>query len=217
MHTNGQAVEDMIAAIKPATLVAATKYIEAGDIDELEAHGCMIYGENRVQDFLRKYDAYKGKGHWHFIGTLQTNKIRQIIDKVELIHSVANTRIIDEIEKQAAKRDIVMDVLLQVNIAREESKHGFDETEMDDVMAHLEDKPHVHPVGLMMMAPNIEPVEDTRVYFLKTRELLERLQKDHPDMKELSMGMSHDWQIALEEGATLIRVGRALYTDETTA
>ena len=181
-------------------------------IEKLEACGCLYFGENRVQAFLDKYEQYHGQGHWHFIGTLQKNKVKYIIDKVDLIHSVNSYHLIDELEKQAKKHDLKVHILLQVNIAREESKHGFDIEEMDEVMNYLMKCPSLIVDGLMMMAPNIEP-EDTRIYFRQTRELLERLKETYPQypLNELSMGMSQDYQIALEEGATIVRIGRALF------
>lgn len=215
MIVNEKETKRLLEAVKPAKLVAATKYIDEKEVEKLEACGVMIYGENKVQDFLKKYENYHGEGTWHFIGTLQTNKVKYIIDKVKMIHSVANYRLIDEIEKQAAKHDLVMDILLQVNIAKEESKHGFDKEEMKDVMEYLKDKPHLNPRGLMMMAPNIE-VEETRKYFKATKDLLTELQKDYPNysLTELSMGMTHDFPIAIEEGSTMVRLGHALFSEE---
>ncbi|OUQ79242.1 YggS family pyridoxal phosphate enzyme [Massilimicrobiota sp. An105] len=212
MYVNEQAVKDMLEKVKPAKLVAATKYIDEKEIEKLEECGCLYYGENRVQAFLEKYEQYHGKGHWHFIGTLQKNKVKYIIDKVELIHSVNSYHLIDELEKQAQKHHLKVHILLQVNIAKEESKHGFDVEEMDEVMNYLMQCPSLIVDGLMMMAPNIEP-EDTRIYFRQTRELLERLKENYPQypLQELSMGMSQDYQIALEEGATIVRIGRALF------
>lgn len=212
MYVNEQAVKNMLVKVKPAKLVAATKYIDEKEIEKLEECGCLYYGENRVQAFLEKYEQYHGKGHWHFIGTLQKNKVKYIIDKVELIHSVNSYHLIDELEKQAQKHHLKVHILLQVNIAKEESKHGFDVEEMDEVMNYLMQCPSLIVDGLMMMAPNIEP-EDTRIYFRQTRELLERLKESYPQypLQELSMGMSQDYQIALEEGATIVRIGRALF------
>ncbi len=212
MIVNEEAVKNMLEKVKPAKLVAATKYIDEKEIEKLEACGCLYFGENRVQAFLDKYEQYHGQGHWHFIGTLQKNKVKYIIDKVDLIHSVNSYHLIDELEKQAKKHDLKVHILLQVNIAREESKHGFDIEEMDEVMNYLMKCPSLIVDGLMMMAPNIEP-EDTRIYFRQTRELLERLKETYPQypLHELSMGMSQDYQIALEEGATIVRIGRALF------
>lgn len=215
MIVNTEETKRLLEAVKPAKLVAATKYINEKEVEKLEDCGVTIYGENKVQDFLKKYEDYHGKGVWHFIGTLQTNKVKYIIDKVQMIHSVANYRLIDEIEKQAAKHDLVMDILLQVNIAKEESKHGFNEEEMKDVMEYVKTKPHLNPRGLMMMAPNIEP-EETRKYFKATKDLLTQLQKDYPEyqLTELSMGMTHDFKIAVEEGSTMVRLGHALFNEE---
>lgn len=214
MKTNKERVQKILEEIKPATLIAATKYVDVKEIESLEECGCLYYGENRVQAFLDKYEKYQGKGHWHFIGTLQRNKVKYIIDKVELIHSVNSYELINELEKQASKRNIKVRILLQVNIAREESKHGFDKEEMNEVMDYVKKCPSLVVEGLMMMAPNIEP-EETRCYFKETKVLLDQLKDKYPDypLCELSMGMSQDYQIALQEGATLVRIGRALFDE----
>lgn len=215
MKVNQQAVSDILQSVQPATLIAATKYVDETQIEELEKCGCMYYGENRVQALLDKYEKYHGKGHWHFIGTLQCNKVKYIIDKVELIHSINTLKLIKEVEKQASKHDLMMRVLLEVNIADEESKQGFDQNDIKEAMDLCLQCPHIIVDGLMMMAPNIE-VEDTRIYFQKTRILLEQLQKEYPQypLKELSMGMSQDYKVALEEGATMVRIGRALFQED---
>lgn len=212
MFVNDEAVKQMLEKVKPAKLVAATKYIDEKEIERLEACGCLYFGENRVQAFLEKYEKYQGQGHWHFIGTLQKNKVKYIIDKVELIHSVNSIHLIDELEKQAQKHHLKVHILLQVNIAKEESKHGFNIEEMDQVMTYLKQCPALIIDGLMMMAPNIES-EQTRIYFKQTKELLESLKMKYPQypLHELSMGMSQDYEIALEEGATIVRIGRALF------
>jgi hypothetical protein len=215
MIVNEEEVKRLIEDVKPATLVAATKYVDEKEIEKLEQLGCMVYGENRVQAFLDKYEKYKGKGHWHFIGTLQSNKVKYIIDKVELIHSINTLKLIKEVEKQANKIDKTVHVLLEVNIADEESKQGFNIIEIREAMNLSLECPHIIVDGLMMMAPNIDE-EETRQYFRKTRELLEELQKEYPQypLKELSMGMSNDYKVALSEGATMVRIGRALFKDE---
>lgn len=214
MKVNKQAVENILEEVKPAYLVAATKYVDESQIEELEKCGCMYYGENRVQALLDKYEKYHGNGHWHFIGTLQCNKVKYIIDKVELIHSINTLKLIKEVEKQASKHNIQIHVLLEVNIANEESKQGFDKNDIRDAMNLIVECPHIIVDGLMMMAPNIE-VEETRIYFRKTKELLDELKQEYPQypLKDLSMGMSQDYKIALEEGATLVRIGRALFED----
>lgn len=212
MKVNKNKVEEILEEIKPAKLIAATKYVDVEQVNELEKCGCMYFGENRVQAFLDKYEKYQGKGHWHFIGTLQTNKVKYIIDKVELIHSVNSYKLIDELERQAKNKNVVVHILLQVNISKEESKHGFYKEDMDNVMEYVESCSSLVVDGFMMMAPDIE-VEGARVYFKQMSLLRDELQKKYSkfSLKELSMGMSQDYQIALQEGATLVRIGRALF------
>lgn len=213
VKVNNMAVQTILEEIKPATLVAATKYVDEKEIEKLEQLGCLYYGENRVQAFLEKYEKYQGKGHWHFIGTLQTNKVKYIIDKVELIHSINTLKLIQEVEKQAKKHDKIVHILLEVNIANEESKQGFDTNQIKEAMDLCLKCPHIIVDGLMMMAPNIDP-EETRFYFQKTAQLLKELKDVYPyPLKELSMGMSNDYHIALQEGATLVRIGRALFEE----
>lgn len=214
MRVNQNEVKRIIDEVKPATLIAATKYIDEKEIEKLESCGCMYFGENRVQAFLEKYEQYHGHGHWHFIGTLQSNKVKYIIDKVELIHSVNSLKLIQEIEKQASKHNLIMHILLEVNIAEEESKQGFCKKDVYEAMELIKKCSHIVVDGLMMMAPHIEG-EKTRIYFKQTKELLEELKKEYPmyPLKELSMGMSNDYKIAIEEGATLVRIGRALFEE----
>lgn len=212
MIVNEEAVKKILEEVKPAKLVAATKYVDVKEIEKLEKLGVTCFGENRVQAFLEKYENYHGNGEFQFIGTLQPNKVKYIIDKVTLIHAVDRYSLLKEIEKQAAKRDLEMPVLIQVNIAKEESKHGFEVEEIDEVFNCLKDYPHVKVRGLMMMAPHIESSETER-YFKMTQELLQRLQKDYPmyQLDQLSMGMSNDYHEALKHGSTMIRIGSALF------
>lgn len=212
MIVNEETVKKILEEVKPAKLVAATKYVDVKEIEKLEKLGVTCFGENRVQAFLEKYENYHGNGEFQFIGTLQPNKVKYIIDKVTLIHAVDRYSLLKEIEKQAAKRDLEMPVLIQVNIAKEESKHGFEVEEIDEVFNCLKDYPHVKVRGLMMMAPHIESSE-TEKYFKMTQELLQRLQKDYPmyQLDQLSMGMSNDYHEALNHGSTMIRIGSALF------
>ena len=212
MIVNEEAVKKILEEVKPAKLVAATKYVDVKEIEKLEKLGVTCFGENRVQAFLEKYENYHGNGEFQSIGTLQPNKVKYIIDKVTLIHAVDRYSLLKEIEKQAAKRDLEMPVLIQVNIAKEESKHGFEVEEIDEVFNCLKDYPHVKVRGLMMMAPHIESSE-TEKYFKMTQELLQRLQKDYPmyQLDQLSMGMSNDYHEALNHGSTMIRIGSALF------
>ena len=137
MIVNEEAVKKILEEVKPAKLVAATKYVDVKEIEKLEKLGVTCFGENRVQAFLEKYENYHGNGEFQFIGTLQPNKVKYIIDKVTLIHAVDRYSLLKEIEKQAAKRDLEMPVLIQVNIAKEESKHGFEVEEIDEVFKRL--------------------------------------------------------------------------------
>lgn len=212
MIVNEQAVKDILNEVGKEHLVAATKYVNEEEIEKLAELGVMYFGENRVQAFLEKYEKYEGKGHWHFIGTLQSNKVKYIIDKVDLIHSINTLKLIKEVEKQANKINRVIDILLEVNIAAEESKQGFDQNDIIEAMNLIKECPHIHVKGLMMMAPNIDP-EDTRIYFKKTKQLLDDLKEKYPEysLDILSMGMSQDYKIALEEGSTFVRIGRALF------
>ena len=212
MIVNEEAVKKILEEVKPAKLVAATKYVDVHEIEKLEELGVTCFGENRVQAFLEKYEKYHGNGEFQFIGTLQPNKVKYISDKVTLIHAVDRYSLLKEIEKQAAKRDLEMPVLIQVNIAKEDSKHGFEVEEIDEVFSNLKDYHHVKVRGLMMMAPHIESSETER-YFKMTQELLKRLQKDYPmyQLDQLSMGMSNDYHEALKHGSTMIRIGSALF------
>ncbi len=213
MAVNRAAVIDVQKEIHPATLVAATKYASVSDLEELQACGVKIFGENRVQAFLEKYEAFTGTAEWHMIGTLQCNKVKYIIDKVSLIHSVSSFSLIDEIQKQAAKHDLIMPVLIQINIAQEESKHGFEENQTHEVLTYLNKNcPNIQPRGFMMMAPKTAK-EETRVYFRAMKRLACEMQKEFPTLTltELSMGMSNDYQVAVEEGATMVRIGKKLF------
>ena len=213
MNVNDIAVKQLLKELDDKILVAATKYVGVDQINELERLGVSHFGENRVQALLEKYENYNGKGTFEFIGTLQKNKVKYIIDKVSLIHSIDSLGLLLEVDKQAMKHNLVMPVLIQVNIANEDSKHGFDPSQMDEVFAQLANYPNVIVRGLMMMAPNIE-AHEAEEYFAATQKLLARLnEKFDMAMTELSMGMSNDYREALKYGATRIRIGRALFTD----
>ncbi len=212
MEVNELAVKEILDELNDVKLIAATKYVGIDEINKLENLGVMYFGENRVQAFLEKYQKYNGNCKFHMIGTLQPNKVKYIIDKVDLIHSVDSYSLIKEIEKQANKHNLVMKVLIQVNIAKEESKHGFKVEEIEEVFDTLKNYPHIKVKGLMMMAPNIE-AEKTREYFKLTQDLFNKLKIKYPEysLTELSMGMSNDYKIALEYGATMVRIGSSLF------
>lgn len=212
MRVNEEKVKQLIKEIGNDKIVAATKYVSATELVKLEAAGIKYFGENRVQDFLVKYDNYHGKCKWHFIGTLQTNKVKYIIDKVDLIHSVNTLKLAKEIDKQAKKQGLKMKVLLQVNIGQEDNKHGFTAEEVKAVIKEILPLENIKVVGLMAMAPNIDP-QETDYFFKKMANLLKDLQAEYPQLslQHLSMGMTSDYPYALKNGATYIRLGRALF------
>ena len=212
--STGNAANSFNLATKAAGSLQSITYRSFNDTETHVTRGtdAQVKLTDRNGNILTDGIAYHGNGEFQFIGTLQPNKVKYIIDKVTLIHAVDRYSLLKEIEKQAAKRDLEMPVLIQVNIAKEDSKHGFEVEEIDEVFSNLKDYPHVKVRGLMMMAPHIESSETER-YFKMTQELLKRLQKDYPmyQLDQLSMGMSNDYHEALKHGSTMIRIGSALF------
>ena len=216
MIVNEEAVKEILAQVKDAKLVAATKYVDYHEIEKLEALGVKYFGENRVQAFLEKYEHYHGNGEFHFIGTLQTNKVKYIIDKVTLIHSIASYSLIDEVEKQARKHELKMPILVQVNVAKEESKHGFSVDELKETLADFSELENIEIVGLMTMAPFDATESECNDIFGRMKELqVEISEMNLPKIPctELSMGMSRDYEIAIKNGATFVRIGTEFFKD----
>ena len=220
---NIQEVRQRIAAAAEAAgrdpseiiLVGASKMNDAGACREAIAAGIDALGENRVQELLGKYEqnAYEG-APLHFIGHLQRNKVRQIVGKVVLIQSVGSLELLDEIEKCAAKQELVQDILLEVNIGAEESKSGFTPEETMQTAAKMAEYPHCHLKGLMAIPPVSEHEGDNCRYFAEMRNLfvdISAKKYDNVSMECLSMGMSGDYPDAIREGATMIRVGTAIF------
>ena len=196
-------------------LCAVTKTHTAEEINEAIRAGVTDIGENKVQEILDKYDKVLPV-RWHMIGPLQTNKVKYIIDKVCLIHSVDSFRLAEEINRRAAQHGIVMDILVQVNAACDEAKFGVDMDAAEILVREiLENCSSIRVRGLMTIAPYAENPEEIRPYFHQMRQLYDRLARDisHPsmDFKYLSMGMSNDRVVAVEEGSTVIRVGTAIF------
>ncbi len=195
-------------------LVAVTKTHSVEEINEAIDCGITDIGENKVQEIMDKYDSVKPV-RWHMIGHLQTNKVKYIIDKVSLIHSVDSLKLAKEIDKRAAQHDKVMDVLIQVNAAHEESKWGIDPGETGTLINEiLESCPNVRICGLMSVAPYADDPDEIRPFFAQVKKLYDEYGKiDHEmiDFKYLSMGMTHDYVTAMEEGSNLIRVGTAIF------
>ena len=196
-------------------LCAVTKTHTAEEINEAIRAGVTDIGENKVQEILDKYDKVLPV-RWHMIGHLQTNKVKYIIDKVCLIHSVDSFRLAEEINRRAAQHGIVMDILVQVNATCDEAKFGVDMDAAEILVREiLENCSSIRVRGLMTIAPYAENPEEIRPYFHQMRQLYDRLARDisHPsmDFKYLSMGMSNDRVVAVEEGSTVIRVGTAIF------
>lgn len=195
-------------------LVAVSKTKPAAAIAEAFNCGQLVFGENYVQELVAKEPELSREISWHFIGNLQSNKVRQIAGKVDLIHSVDRLSLAREIDRQWGLLGKVCDVLIQVNISREETKGGTSSEELLELVREASQLPHLHVVGLMTMPPFFDDPEGARPYFRKLRELAQELaQAGLPgvEMRELSMGMSGDFEAAIEEGATLVRVGSALF------
>lgn len=205
-------------ADRDVTLLAAIKYTDAEHVNYLHrVLGVTDVGENRVQQLLARWDALDREGlRIHFIGTLQSNKVKYIIDKVCMIHSLDSLSLAREIEKQAAKHGLVMDVLVEINSGCEESKSGLCPDEVADFCAALSEFPHIKLRGFMTMAPKCEKNEDYRKYFQETsRQCLDIWQKKLHNIGRpiLSMGMSGSFEAAIEEGADIVRIGRALFQE----
>ena len=193
-------------------LVGVTKNIELKQVRELIDAGVVLLGENRVQEFLPKYEALPSTS-WHFIGHLQSNKVKFIIDKVDLIHSVDSLSLAQEINRQAIKNNRTVNILAEINIASEDSKFGFQPDEIFDFVENIQTMPHIFFKGLMCVAPFVENAEENRPHFKKMRKLLLDIQEEYQyhHICELSMGMSGDFEIAIEEGSTMIRIGTLLF------
>lgn len=196
------------------TLIAVSKTKPVSMIQEAYEEGIRDFGENKVQEILEKEPVLPGDIRWHMIGHLQRNKVKQVIDKAVLIHSVDSVRLARQIEEEAAKKDIQVDILLEVNVAREESKFGFFLEEVEPAVMEIKDFPHLHIRGLMTIAPFVENSEENRNVFKKLFELYVDMKSkniDNVTMDVLSMGMSGDYEVAIEEGATMVRIGTSIF------
>ena len=203
---SGRSAEDI-------TLLAATKTVDTDTVNYAIKKGITHIGENRVQELLSKYSLLSPV-HSHFIGHLQTNKVKDIIDKVEMIESVDSLRLAEEISKQAGKRGIVMDVLAEINIGGEESKSGFAPEDAENAVREIAKLPNIRIKGLMCIPPVANMPEEARKYFRKMYKLFLDIGAKNIDnscMSVLSMGMSGDFDIAVSEGANLVRVGTSLF------
>lgn len=197
------------------TLIAVTKYASVEKTRELLDAGIHHFGENRDQEFLRKHAIFGDRPTWHFIGTLQSRKVKHVIPYIDYLHSLDRLSLAREIEKRATRP---VNCFVQVNVSGEESKHGLAPENVLSFIESLYDFKKIHIVGLMTMAPYTQDERLLRRVFRDLKQLQEDVQKrglDHAPCTELSMGMSNDFTIAIEEGATMIRIGRKLVGDYT--
>ncbi len=195
-------------------LVAVTKLHGPEEINEAIDAGITDIGENKVQEIMDKYEKVKPV-RWHLIGHLQTNKVKYIIDKVSMIHSVDSLRLAKEIDKRAGQHQRTMDILVQINAAEEESKFGITTAETDALIRDIAAEcPHIRIKGLMCIAPYFEDPDDARTYFAAVKKIYDQYaenRSENIDFQYLSMGMTNDFEVAVEEGSNLIRVGTAIF------
>jgi pyridoxal phosphate enzyme (YggS family) len=196
-------------------LVAVSKMVEAGVIREAIDCGLHIFGENRVQEFLKKYDELGDMAEWHLIGHLQRNKARYLTGKVSLIHSLDRLALAELLDDLSADNGAPWQVLVQVNVSGEDTKFGISPEELPEFLDKVQDLRGIEVCGLMTMAPFEKDPEKTRPVFRQLRSLRDEMARLKPrfDLRHLSMGMTNDFEIAVEEGATLVRIGSALFSD----
>ena len=196
------------------TLIAVSKTKPVETLQEAYDLGVRVFGENKVQELTEKYDSLPKDIHWHMIGHLQRNKVKYIIDKVDLIHSVDSIRLAETIDKEAQKHDLIANILVEVNVAKEESKFGLMPEEVDGFIDEIANLKHIQVKGLMTIAQFVENPEKNRTVFADLRKLSVDIAKknvDNVNVSILSMGMTNDYQVAVEEGATMVRVGTGIF------
>ena len=197
-------------------LVAVSKTKPVEMIEEIMAAGIVEFGENKPQELRDKYEVLPKNLHFHMIGHLQTNKIKYVIDRAVLIHSIDSIRLAEAVNAEAKKHDRIMPVLVEVNVAQEESKSGFLVEETEEAIREIAKLSNIRVEGLMTIAPFVENAEENRQYFVKLRKLsvdIAAKNIDNVTMHHLSMGMTGDYEVAIEEGATMVRVGTGIFGD----
>ena len=199
---------------KEVTLIAVSKTKPYTAIEEALPSGVLDYGENKVQELTEKYEILPKDIRWHMIGHLQRNKVKYLVGKVELIHSVDSLRLANQIETEFAKKNEIANILIEVNMANEESKFGITSETTEQLVREISKLEHVRIKGLMTIAPYTDNPETNREYFRNMKKLsvdIENKNIDNGTMSVLSMGMTGDYQVAIEEGATMIRVGTGIF------
>lgn len=205
---------------KEVTLIAVSKTKPIEMIEEALDAGKTQFGENKAQEMKEKYEALPKNLEWHFIGHLQTNKVKYVVGRASLIHSVDSIHLAEAIEKECEKKDVHVDILVEVNVAGEDSKFGIKPEETEDLIRQIAKLPRVHVRGLMTIAPFVENPEENRPIFQDLHKLLVDISAkniDNIDMNVLSMGMTNDYEIAVEEGATHVRVGTGIFGERNYA
>lgn len=197
------------------TIIAVSKTVDGSRAREAVMGGLENLGENRVQEIMNKYDELQDlQVKWHMIGHLQKNKVKYIIDKVELIHSVESIELAAEINKRASQHNIISNILIELNIGEEESKFGINEISVYDFVSSMEQFENIKVMGLMTVAPYCENPEDVRWVFKKMKDIFDKISSmnlKNTQMKYLSMGMTNDFEIAIEEGSNIVRIGTAVF------
>jgi len=196
------------------TLIAVSKTKPVSMLNEVYHEGIRCFGENKVQELTEKYDRLPEDVRWHMIGHLQRNKVKYIIDKVELIHSVDSIRLAETIEQEAAKRNVIANILIEVNVAEEDSKFGLKVEDVLPIVEEIAKFPHIRIKGLMTIAPYVENPEENRNVFASLQKLSVDIAEkniDNVSVEILSMGMTNDYEVAIEEGATMVRVGTGIF------
>ena len=194
------------------TIVAVTKHVGVPEVRQAISAGCADFGENRVQEFLGKHGLFPDV-RWHFIGTLQSNKVKDVVGRAYLIHSIDSMKLLERVNVVAETKGVVQRVLLQVNMSHEESKHGFEPDDIADALQAATEMHGVEVCGLMTIAP-FARAESVRWVFRSLAELfatMDAMRFNGVELRELSMGMTNDFGVAIEEGATIIRVGTAIF------
>lgn len=196
------------------TLIAVSKTKPLHVLQEAYDIGVRVFGENKVQELSEKYDALPVDIQWHMIGHLQTNKVKYIIDKAYLIHSVDSIKLAETIEREASKKNLTANILVEVNVAEEESKFGLKISEVIPFIEKISTFPHLHVCGLMTIAPFVDNSEENRPIFANLHKLsvdIAGKNIDNVNVSILSMGMTNDYEVAIEEGATMVRVGTGIF------
>lgn len=219
---NIKAVEEQITAVceksgrdrKDVTLIAVSKTKPVELLQEAYDCGCRDFGENKVQELMDKYEVLPKDIRWHMIGHLQRNKVKYIVDKVYMIHSVDSLRLAEEISKEAVKKNVEVQILIEVNVANEDTKFGTTCEETLSLVREIAKLPNILIKGLMTIAPYVEDEEENRRYFQKLKKISVDIMQENVDnvyMETLSMGMTGDYRTAVSEGATYVRVGTGIF------